>query len=59
MIVVCVEAIADVTIARMTSLSQGDPSTSPPSTAKIASSSSYSASVSSPAYATTAVETPT
>ena len=59
MIVVCVEAIAEVTMARITSLSHGDPRTSAPSAAKIASSSSYSASVSSPAYATTAVETPT
>src|SRR5262245_10870368 len=59
MMVGCVEAIADVTIARITSLSHGDPSTSPPSVAKIASSSSYSESVSSPANASTAVETPT
>ena len=49
MIVVWVDAIADVTIARMTSLSHGEPRTSAPSAAKIASSSSYSASVSRPA----------
>src|ERR687896_349144 len=55
MIVVCVDATAEVTIARMTSLSQGDPSTSAPSVPKIASSSSNSASSSSPANATTAV----
>ena len=59
MIVVWVDAIADVTMARITSLSHGEPSTSAPSAAKIASSSSYSASVSRPAYATTAMETPT
>ena len=59
MIVVCVDATADVRIARITSLSHGDPSTSAPSAAKIASSSSYSASVSSPAYETTAMDTPT
>ncbi len=49
MIVVWVDAMADVAIARMTSLSHGDPSTSAPSAAKIASSSSYSARVSRPA----------
>ena len=49
MIVVCVDAMADVTMARITSLSHGEPSTSAPSAAKIASSSSYSASVSRPA----------
>ena len=59
MIVVCVDAIAEVAIARMTSLSHGEPSTSAPSTAKIASSSSYSPSVSRPANATTATATPT
>ena len=59
MIVVCVDAIAEVAIARITSLSHGEPSTSAPSTAKIASSSSYSASVSSPANAMTATATPT
>ncbi len=59
MIVVWVDATADVTIARITSLSHGEPRTSAPRNAKIASSSSYSASVSSPAYATTATATPT
>ncbi len=59
MIVVCVEATAEVTIARITSLSQGEPSTSPASVPKIASSSSNSASSSRPAKATTAVATET
>jgi hypothetical protein len=58
MIVVCVDAIADVTMARMTILSQGVPSTSAPRRAKMPSSSSYSAKRSSPAKAT-AVVTPT
>src|SRR5262245_17936073 len=59
MIVVWVDAIADVAIARITSLSHGEPRTSEPRTAKIASSSSYSASLSRPAYAMTATETAT
>ncbi len=59
MIVVCVDAMADVTIASTTSLSSGDPSTSPARKLKMPSSSSNSASVSSPAYDTTAVETTT
>ena len=59
MIVVCVEAIAEVTMARMTSLSHGEPSTPLATVPKRASSSSNSSSSETPAYATTAVATAT
>jgi hypothetical protein len=59
MIVVCVDAIAEVTIARMTSLSQGEPSTSAARKLKTPSSSSNSPSACSPANAITAVVTET
>ena len=59
MIVVWVDATAEVTIARMTSLSHGDPSTSSARTPKIPSSSSNSSSRASPANATTATATET
>ena len=59
MIVVWVEAIAEVTIASTTSLSHGEPSTSAARKLKTPSSSSNSPSASSPAKAITAVVTET
>ena len=59
MIVVWVDATAEVTIASSTSLSQGDPSTSSARTPKIPSSSSNSVSWAAPANATTATATDT
>jgi len=49
MIVVCVDEIAEMTIARTTIFPQPDPSTSSPRTLKIASSSLNRSSVSRPA----------
>ncbi len=59
MIVVCVEEIAEMTIASTTILSHGVPSTPAPSTAKMLSSSAKLSSSPTPAKATTAVVTAT
>ena len=59
MMVVCVDEIAEMTMAITMMLSHGEPSTPSPSTAKMLSSSSYSSSWPTPAYATTAVVTAT
>ena len=59
MIVVCVEAIPEVAIARIRSLSQGEPRTSPASAPRIASSSSKASTAATPAKATTATATAT
>ena len=59
MMVVCVDEIAEITMASTMMLSQGEPSTPSPSTAKMLSSSSNSSNWPTPAYATTAVLTAT